>query len=163
MIWRRQSGLETLPLNAISLRQLLFRFTQDVTVPVFGQIWREPRLFKKLLMNALLLPSCIMFHVKAGITYNPSFQASPTKTRTYTHIYPAKHGPALSGCLFMLSQPTWAAAWPANHNICRLVFTTVLTVRPLQSLPVELTDFSCSKGTSAPERTNQSYFTSGTR
>lgn len=96
MSQRRQSGLETLPLNAIYLLQLLFGFTQDVTVPVFGQTRREPRLFKELLMNALLLPSCIMFHVKAGITHNPSFQASPTQTRTYTHVYPAKHGPALS-------------------------------------------------------------------
>lgn len=114
-------------------------------------------------MNVLLLPSCIMFHIKAGITYNPSLQASPTQTHTCTHVYPAKHGPALSGCLFMLSQSTWAAAWPANHNICRLVFTTVLTLCPPQSLPIELTDFSCSEGTSAPERTNQSYFTSGMR
>lgn len=163
MSQRRQSGLETLPLNAIYFLQVLFGFTQDVTVPVFGQIQREPRLFKELLMNALLLPSCIMFHVKAGITHNPSFLASPTQTRTYTHVYPAKHGPALSRCLFMLSQSTWVAAWPVNHNICRLVFTTVLTLRPPQSLPVELTDFSCSKDTSAPERTNQSYFTSSTR
>lgn len=44
-------------------------------------------MFKKPLMNALLLPSCIMFHVKAGITYNPSSQASPTQTRTHTHVY----------------------------------------------------------------------------
>lgn len=142
---------------------LLFRFTQDATVPVFGQIWRVPHLFKTSLMNAPLLSSCIMFHVKARIKYNPSFQASPTQTCTYMHVYPAKHGPAVSGCLFMLSQSTWAAAWPANHNICRLVFTTVLTLLPAQSVPVELTHFSCSERTSAPECTNQSYFTSGTR
>lgn len=52
---------------------------------------------------------------------------------------------------------------PANHNICRLVFTTVLTLCPPQSLPVELTDLSCGEGMSAPERTNQSYFRSSTR
>lgn len=104
-----------------------------------------------------------MFRVKAAVKCNPSFQASPTQTRTYTHVYPAKHGPVVSGCLFMLSQSTWAVAWPANHNICRLVLTTVLTPRSPQSVPDELTDFGCSGDTSAPERTNQSCFTSGTR
>lgn len=62
----------------------------------------------------------------------------------------AKHGPVVSGCLLMLSQSTWAVAWPTNHNICCLVFTTVWTLLLAQSVPVELRDFSCSECTSAP-------------
>lgn len=126
--WSSKDGLSWRPLNAIYLHTPLFRYTQDAAVPVFSQIWGVPHLFKNPLMNAPLLSSCIMFHVKARIKYKPSFQASPTQTRTYTHVYPAKHGPAVSGCLLMLSQSTWAVAWPANHNICRLVFTTVWTL-----------------------------------
>lgn len=162
-IQQRRLELETLSLNVICLQPLLAHFPQDVVVPVFGQNWKVPRLFEKPLMNTPLLPSCILFHVKAGMKYNPSFQASPAQTRTHAHVYRAKNGPAVSGCLFMLSQSTWAAAGPANDNICRLVFTRVLTLRSPQSLPVELTDFSCSEGTSVPECTNQSYFASGTR
>lgn len=107
--------------------------------------------------------------------YSPSFQ-----TRVhYTHIYvqyicilcqtwtcSVTHTRTLNPRverLFIPSQPTWAVAWPANHNICHVAVTTGLTPHSAQSGHIELTDISCSEGMSTQERANQSYFTSSTR
>lgn len=94
-------------------------------MPVFSQIWGGATLVQKPLNECSA--SVILYYVPRQ-SKNKIQPIISGVSNTNTHVYPAKHGPAASGCLLMLSQSTWAVAWPANHNICRLVFTTVWTL-----------------------------------
>lgn len=127
---------------------------QGVTSSLSGPFWRTLILLDNFKERKAICPQ-----ICATIYHHTLHFLYILQLWTQCHRDPNSH------CrLFAYIPSTVLELWPepANHNICYVAVTTGLILPSAQSVHIELTGFSCSEGMSTQERTNQSYFTSGT-